>query len=195
MCHNISTAHGRAWEGGHGGGGQQGHLSDGHFASMSSATTIVPVCVIKTVCRVQTWKWKGLCHSASPEKQDYLRIGTGFDSPAKVLHPVCVLHPTSVHCGVASKPAKSKPQFARLACPAGSAGHQPHKPLAGALGQQRCPPGSEATMGVDHDRASAGRAVEQTDGLKAISWFGRPHHRLQTKLHLTQAWLCPGSGS
>lgn len=49
--------------------------------------------------------------------------------------------------------------------------------------------------GWEQDGASAGRAVEQTNRLKAISWCGCLHRQLRTKLRLTQARLFPGSGS
>lgn len=108
----------KSLQGGPGGRrGQQGHLSEGHFASMADAATIVPVCVIKTVCRGQTWRWKGLRRSTSFPKRDYRGILTGFEIPLKVLHPLCVLHLTSVHWGMASEPVMSKPRFAPLACP------------------------------------------------------------------------------
>lgn len=136
MCHGVSAARERECEGDTKEGGQQGHLLEGHLASLSSVATIVPVCVIKTVCRAQTWRWKSLRRSASSEKQDYLGISTGFEIPAKVLHPFCVLHHVSVHCGITSKPAMSKPLFALSMWPAGSVGHWPLKPLARILGQR-----------------------------------------------------------
>jgi len=152
---------------------QWGHLSEGHLTSVASAATVVPICIIKTVCRVQAWRWKGLRHSASFEKQG---ISSGFEILAKVLHSLCVLRHMSAHCGIASKPVMSKPRFAPLACLAGSTGHRSRKPLAGLTRSwlsARCPLASGTDPSNQHgweqDRASTGRAVEQTNRLKAIS--------------------------
>lgn len=135
MCHGVSAARGRACEGDTEEGRKRGHLLEGQLASLSSVAMIVPVCVIRTVCRVQTWRRKGLRRSASSKKQDYLGISTGFEIPAKVLHPLRVLRHISVHGGIASNPAMSKPRLALLTCPAGSAGHRPRKLSAEVLGQ------------------------------------------------------------
>lgn len=95
VCPGMSTACERACEGDMEDSGQWEHLLEGHLASLSNVAMKVPVCIIKIICKVQTWRWKGLHCSASFAKQDYLGILTGFEILAEVLHPLCIFHHVS----------------------------------------------------------------------------------------------------